>query len=100
MLDAFVGKQVPVAAAKLKWLSPRVPLTLSTTDENGKAIPARLSIIDSRGRFLCPPDAWVQADDSRPSLRATEPHYVHSSGKITLQVPKDSIFITASASRP
>lgn len=97
LLDALTGKQTPVVPKSLKWLNARVLLTLSTTDENGATIPARLSITDGRGKFICPPDAWIHADDSRfPTLQATEPHYVHSPGNISMMVPKDSVFITAS----
>lgn len=95
ILDAFTGKQTPVTAPKLNYLTPRVPLTLATTDENGIPIAARVSITDSRGKFICPADAWVHADDSRlPAIQTFEPHYVHSPGKIVLQVPRDSVFIT------
>jgi len=97
VLDALTGKQTPVNPARLVHLSARVPLTLTTTDDNGKLLPARISITDSRGKFVAPPDAWIHSDDSRfPALRATEPHYVHSTGKLVVMVPKDSVFITAS----
>ncbi len=97
IVDAMTGKQTHVAAKNLNWLSPRVPITITTQDEKKQAISSRLSITDSRGKFICPPDVWVHSDDSRfPSLRATEFHYVHSPGRIVMQVPRDSVFITAS----
>lgn len=97
VLDALTGKQIAVSPARLSYLTARVPLTLTTTDENGKPIPSRISIVDGRGKFISPPDSWVHSDDSRfPALRATEPHYVHSPGKLVLMVPKDSVFITTS----
>lgn len=97
ILDAFTGKQTQVKPQNLKFITTRVPLTLATTDENGVPVAARLSIIDSRGKFIAPSDSWIHADDSRiPSLQATEPHYVHSPGKVVVQVPKDSVFIVAS----
>jgi TolB protein len=96
-LDAFTGKQDLVAAQTLKYLTPRIPLTLVTTDENGAPIASRLSITDSRGKFISPQDAWIHGDDSRiPSLQATEPHYIHSPGKVVVHIPKDSVFIVAS----
>lgn len=97
ILEAFTGKQTPVVPGKLKFITPRVPLTLATTDEKGTPIAARISITDGRGKFICPADAWVHADDSRiPAIHAMEKHYVHSPGKIVFQVPKDSVFITSS----
>lgn len=97
ILTAFTGKQSPIAARTLKYLTPRVPLTLVTTDENGVPIAARLSVADSRGKFFSPQDAWIHSDDSRiPTLQTTEPHYIHSTGRILVQVPKDSVFIVAS----
>ncbi len=96
LIDAFTGQQTPVMQKTLTWMASHVPLTITITDEQGAIIPARVSITDGRGKFLCPPDAWIHADDSRiPSMQVTEPHYIHTQGKITLQVPRDSIFIQA-----
>jgi Tol biopolymer transport system component len=97
VVDAFTGKQSPVKPGHLKFITPRVPLTIATTDENGKTLAARISVTDSRGKFIGPADAWIHGDDSRiPAIQSTEPHYAHSAGKILVHVPKDSVFITAS----
>lgn len=97
ILDAFTGKQETVTAAKLDYLAPRVPLTLSAVDNDGKIIPARFSIVDGRGKFYAPREAWVHADDSRyPATQKMESHYFHAKGPVSLMIPKnDSVWITA-----
>lgn len=96
VLDAFTGKQEVVAAPKLNYLANRVPLTLTAVDDEGKTIPARFSVVDGRGKFYAPRDAWIHADDSRTGSQQMEPHYFLASGPVTLMVPKDSVWITAS----
>ncbi len=97
LLDAFSGKQEQVVAKKLKYLKPHIPLTLTTTDGKGNMIPTRVSITDSRGKSYSPEQAWVHADDSRyPAIQKFETHYFHSEGTVVIQVPKDTLIITAS----
>lgn len=98
ILDAFTGKQETVAATKQEHLSPRVPLTLSAVDDNGKTIAARFSIVDGRGKFYVPREAWIRADDSRyPATQKMESHYFHAEDPVSVMIPKnDSVWITAS----
>ncbi len=96
-MNVFSGKIETVAARQFDYLSARVPLTLTTTDEQGNPMAARVSVTDGRGRAYFPPNEWVHADDSRyPSSRPFETIYFHSTGTSVIQVPKDSVFITTS----
>jgi Tol biopolymer transport system component len=98
VLDAFTGKQEKISPTQLNYLSPRVALSLSAVDEEGKTIPARFSVVDGRGKFYAPRESWIHADDSRyPTIQKIEPHYFHAKGPVTIMIPKhDSIRITAS----
>jgi len=97
ILDAFTGKQETIRAEKMNFLTARVPLTLTAVDNDGQPIPARFSVSDGRGRFYAPRDAWIHADDSRyPAINKMESHYFRASGPVTIMVPKDSVWITAS----
>lgn len=96
-LDTFSGKQSHIVATRKNYLSPHVPLTLTIQDNKGNPIAARVSITDRQGKFYSPDNLWVHADDSRyPATQTMESHYVHTSTPLVVQVPKDSIFITAS----
>ena len=98
LLDVFTGKQETVSATKLNFLSQKVPLTLSAMDDDGKTIPARFSVVDGRGKFYAPREAWIHADDSRyPAIQKMESHYFHAEGPVRIMIPKnDSVRITAS----
>lgn len=97
LLDAYSGKQTQVAVRKRNYLSPHVPLTLSVQDDQGNGIPARISLVDGRGKSYSPDNAWIQADDAYyPSLQSNETHYFHANRKVVIQIPKDSIMVTAS----
>jgi TolB protein len=62
-----------------KFLTDHTRLVMRTFDESGSAVPARISITDSWGRFFCPVDSRIFADDGyNRAERATERHYFYT----------------------
>ena len=97
-IDPYNGKEQEIKNPKLIYKNPVASLTVITLDENGSEQPARVSVCDSRGKFYSPRESWIHADDSTyPAAQKFESHYIHSQGKITLNVPNDSVYIVASS---
>ena len=64
-------------------------------DEAGRALPARISVTDSRQRTYAPDDAWIHADDMLvPERQTIETRYFHSTGRSQIAVPLDRLAIT------
>jgi TolB protein len=88
IVDAVSGEQRQVVARERRFLSPRRALTIQVRDEEGRLLPARLSVTDARGRFFAPDDAWIHADDLvLPERERFEPRYVHGTGEWKIEVP-------------
>ena len=97
LVSVLDGKQQKIIARDLKFLQPRIPLVMRVQDENGNPVAARLSILDSRGKFYAPVDSWIHADDARfPEKRIFESHYFHQDGECQVMVPGDQLTILAS----
>ncbi len=97
-IDPYTGKEQQIKNPKLIYKNPMSPLTVLTLDENGDQQPARVSICDSSGKFYAPRESWIHADDSSyPTTQKFESHYIHSKGKMTLDVPNDSLYIVVSS---
>ena len=97
LVDAFDGGQQEVKIKDLQYKQPRTQLIIKVTDENGNVLPARISVIDSRGKFYAPQNTWIHADDSRyPQHNRFETHYFHTKGSESITVPKDKIKIEVS----
>lgn len=98
ILSVFDGTQRKVTAKNILYQHPHTQLALSVHDENGKVIPARVSITDSRGKSYAPADAFIQADDSRyPEYEIFEQHYFHSKVQgAQVEVPMEKITIRVS----
>jgi len=97
LVDPLTGAQKQVTYTKRHYLNAMSELTIITRNESGEIIPSRISITDSKQKFYAPNDAWIKADDSvYPEVMKYEHHYIHSDGKITLDVPDDLLLITAS----
>jgi len=95
-VQAFVGGKVTdIAAVNREFLAPHGTLQLDVTDERGKPVSARVSIVAADGRAYAPDAAWMHADDSfdRETDR-TEPHYFHLHGSATLSLPAGEARIT------
>src|SRR5512146_3532448 len=66
----------------------RAPLRVSVRDENGVAVPARVSVVAADGRAYAPDNAWMHADDGFDrGLQPFENHYFHCAGECALDVP-------------
>lgn len=97
LIDVLDGKQERVLINDFQYQKPHTPLTFLVKDQEGKTLPCRVSITDSQGKFYGPPNAWIQADDSRyPKHYKFESHYFHSNGSDTVMVPRDRVLIDVS----
>jgi len=75
-----------------RYLKPMAHLNLDVKDMQGRAASARVSIVDSQGRFYAPADAWIYADDGFDrKLRNFEVHYFHAHGEQSIDVPADGL---------
>jgi TolB protein len=97
LVDVASGEQRPLDIGQRQYLKPHRELTLTVQDEAGRALPARVSITDSRGRAYAPDDAWVHADDMLVVERqSAETRYFHTTGASRVFVPLDRLAITVS----
>jgi Tol biopolymer transport system component len=96
-IDATSGEQREIRVAERRYLRPRRELSLRIVDEDGRTIPARISVTDSQHRAYAPDDAWIHADDLLVRERQTiETRYFHSRGDSRLSVPLDRLRIAVS----
>lgn len=94
MVNVFDGGQKQVKPQTLQYLHPRTSLKLLVRNEEGKEVPARISITDSRGKFYAPGEAWIHADDARYSaVQSFESHYFQSDGSDEVYVPVGKLVI-------
>jgi len=94
LVNTYDGKQQQILSRNLNFLTPHTTLALTVQDENGNAVAARISVIDSKGKFYAPLDSWIRADDSRyPTSQQFESHYLHQEGLCAISVPKDKLTI-------
>lgn len=97
VIDAYSGRQQPVGIRERRYLRPHRDLDLRVVDEDGRSLPARVSITDSRSRFHAPSDAWIHADDLIvPERQSVETRYFHTTGESRIPVPQDTLAITVS----
>jgi Tol biopolymer transport system component len=97
LVDAMSGEERSIDAGTRRYLQPHRELTLDIVDEAGRALPARISVTDSRQRTYAPDDAWIQADDMLvPERQTIETRYFHSTGRSQIAVPLDRLAITVS----
>ena len=97
VVNIFDGAQNQIVANSFNYLQPHTSLKLHIRNEEGKEVPARISITDSREKFYAPPAAWIHADDSRnPTTQKFESHYFQSNGSEDVKVPAGKVFIQVS----
>jgi TolB protein len=97
MVNAFDGGQKQIVANSFHYLQPHASLKLLIRNEEGKEVPARVSVTDSRGKFYAPPTAWIHADDSRNlSTQKFESHYFQSDGSEDVKVPIGKLVLQVS----
>ena len=65
LVNAYDGKQHQMISRNLNYVNPHTTLALTVQDENGIAVAARISVVDSKGKFYAPSNTWIHADDSR-----------------------------------
>ena len=97
IMDSYFGKETGVVADDLRYLKPRKEVVLKTVDASGNPVPARVSVLDGRGKFHAPRHAWIHGDDSRyPGSQTFETHYFHSKGLARVAVPAEGqLMVTA-----
>ena len=85
----FVGGAiVPVEAKRRHRKQPQARLTIAIRDEQGRSVPARVSVIGSDGRAAAPRESWLHADDGFDRARQqSETHYFHCPSRCTLDAP-------------
>jgi TolB protein len=82
------GARTRINATQRHYLQKLGGLQMNVRDENGKTVPARVSVLAADGRAYAPDNAWMHADDGFDrSLQAFENHYFHCTGECTLTVP-------------
>jgi Tol biopolymer transport system component len=96
LVNVFDGEQREIKQRELNFIRPRTPMIIRVVDENGRTVPARISMRDSRGEVLSPNGSWIHADDSRyPAHARFESHYFHTTGIDTVLIPADDVTIQA-----
>jgi TolB protein len=80
--DVVGGAEMPVIAAKRRFLGPHASLTLDIER------PARVALIGSDGRAAAPEVAWMHADDGFDrGLQPSETHYFDCNVLCTVELP-------------
>ena len=86
--DVAGGAQIPVIATQRRYKSLQARLTLDIRDEQGRGVPARVTVVGSDGRAAAPDWAWMHADDGFDrALQSSETHYFHCPSRCTIDVP-------------
>jgi Tol biopolymer transport system component len=82
------GARSRVQATQRHYLHEVGDLQLTVTDETGKVVPARVSVLGSDGRAYAPDNLWMHADDGFDrNMQRFENHYFHSPGRCTVRLP-------------
>ena len=82
------GATTPIIARRPHYKQPTARLTIDIRDEQGRSVPARVSVIGSDGRAAAPSGSWMHADDAFDrALQPSETHYFHCPSRCTLDAP-------------
>ncbi|HJV89799.1 MAG TPA: CehA/McbA family metallohydrolase, partial [Holophagaceae bacterium] len=92
--DLISGEERAVEIRERKTLAPRVTLFVRVVDEAGHPMPARVSLVDSKGRTFAPEGAWIHADDLLTPDQKAEGRYFHADAPFTVSVPRDRLHLT------
>lgn len=93
--DVVGGASRQIVASQRRFKAPRGRLEVDIAGEEGKAVPARVSVRAADGRAYAPDDAWMRGDDGFDRARqATETHYFHCAPPCVLDVPAGIATIT------
>jgi Tol biopolymer transport system component len=86
--DFIGGATTPVIAKTRRYKAARARLTIDIRDEQGRGVPARVSVLGSDGRAIAPASAWMHADDGYDrALQPAETHYFHCPSTCTVELP-------------
>ncbi len=96
VLDAFDGAQKKLETTNPKYIRPYRKILILVQDEMGKALPSRISLTDSNGKFYAPKNALIQADDAIFQGQKFETHYFFYDKLFEVNVPEGKLTITAS----
>jgi len=97
VVNVFDGSQDQIKQTHLLYKAERTQLTINVRNKKGDLIPARVSVTDGHSKFYAPNSSWIHADDSRyPLQEQFEMHYFHTSGPVTVSVPKGKLKIEVS----
>lgn len=89
------GRRQEVISRRRRYLRPTARLELRVT-ENGRPVPARVSVTSADGRSFTPEDAWRHADEALvPSEQRFEHGYFHADGRAALMVPAGRVTVEA-----
>jgi Tol biopolymer transport system component len=73
---------------------PMAQLRLNIKEGDGVPAAARVSVVDARGIFHAPADAWIHGDDGFDrKLRPFEQHYFHAEGTASVDVPAGEVTV-------
>ena len=93
-LLSIPGVARPLAITERQYLGPMSRVHLVIRDDAGRPAAARISIVDSRGRFHAPADAWIHGDEGFDrGERRFEAHYFHGRGEQWIDVPAGAVSI-------
>jgi Tol biopolymer transport system component len=94
--DFVGGARQPVVASTRRYARAMSELTVKLTDEHGKAVSGRISVVGSDARAYAPKDSWISADDSfDPATQSEETRYFHCHGECVVTVPVGVAKVTA-----
>ena len=92
--DFIGGATTPVVASRRRYKDPQGRLTLDMRDEQGRSVPARVTVLTSDGRAAAPASAWMHADDGFDrALQPSETRYFHCPSRCTLEAPAGDTWI-------
>jgi TolB protein len=85
------GASQELPARERQYLHPVGAIHLSVRDAEGRATPARVSIVDAHGKFYASRNAWAQHAEFDRDEHPFEARYFHSSGDDLIEVPAGPI---------
>lgn len=93
--DFIGGRRTDLVFGERQYLRPMQTVALHVVDEQGRPLPARVSITASDSRAHGPRDAWLHADhEFDRAVANAETVYFHTAGEETLDLPEGPAMLT------
>lgn len=93
--EVVSGKTKRIEITQRRYLNPSGNISIKVVDENGQAIPARISIKAANGKSYAPSNTWIHGDDAfNRSKQKYETYYFHTDGESSVTVPQGDISVT------